>query len=58
MSHCCDLFYEGQQRFAVDLPLSRKFTLMRKLVAAQEDGELKTVGVQVAEVIHTCTEGT
>lgn len=27
---------------------------MRKLVAAQEDGELKAVCVQVAEVVHTC----
>lgn len=27
---------------------------MGKLVAAQEDGQLKAVGVQVAEVVHTC----
>jgi len=25
-----------------------------KLVTAQEDGELEAVGVQVAEVVHTC----
>ena len=56
MNHCCHLFNEGEQRFTVALPLFRKFTLVRKLVTAQEDGELKTVGVQVAEVIHTCTE--
>lgn len=48
------LFNKGQQRLAVFLPLQWKFTFMRKLVTPQEDGQLKTVGVQVAEVIHTC----
>ena len=51
---CSYLFNEGQQSLAVVLPLKRKFTLMRKLVTAQEDGELEAVGVQVAEVVHTC----
>lgn len=51
------LFDEGQQSLAVALPLERKFTFMWKLVTAQEDGQLKAVGVQVAEVIHTCERG-
>lgn len=29
---------------------------MGKLVTAQEDGQLEAVGVQVAEVVHTCGE--
>lgn len=48
------LLNEGQQRLLVVLPLERKFTFMGKLVTAQEDGQLKAVGVQVAEVVHTC----
>lgn len=48
------LFHETQQRLAVVLPLQRQLALMRELVAAQEDGELEAVGVQVAEVVHTC----
>lgn len=48
------LLYEGQQSLTVVLPLQRQLTLMGKLVTAQEDGKLKAVGVQVAEVIHTC----
>lgn len=48
------LLDEGQQRLLVVLPLERKFTFMGKLVAAQEDGQLEAVGVQVAEVVHTC----
>ncbi len=51
------LFNEGQQSLAVVLPLERQFTFMGKLVTAQEDGELKAVGVQVAEVVHTCGRG-
>lgn len=51
------LFDEGQQSLAVALPLERKFTFMWKLVTAQEDGQLEAVGVQVAEVIHTCERG-
>lgn len=45
---------EGQQRLLVVLPLEREFAFVGKLVAAQEDGQLKAVGVQVAEVVHTC----
>lgn len=48
------LLNEGQQRLLVVLPLERKFTFMGELVTAQENGQLKAVGVQVAEVIHTC----
>lgn len=48
------LLDEGQQGLFVVLPLQRKFTFMGKLVAAQEDGQLEAVGVQVAEVVHTC----
>lgn len=51
------LFNKGQQSLAVVLPLKRKFAFMGKLVAAQEDGEFEAVGVQVAEVIHTCGRG-
>lgn len=51
------LFDEWQQSLAVALPLERKFTFMWKLVTAQEDGQLEAVGVQVAEVIHTCERG-
>ncbi len=51
------LFDEGQQSLAVVLPLNRKFTFMGKLVTAQEDGKLKAVGVQVAEIVHTCGRG-
>lgn len=51
------LFNEGQQSLTVVLPLKSKFTFMRKLVTAQEDGQLKAVGVQVAEVIHTYRRG-
>lgn len=29
---------------------------MRELITAQENGQLQTVGVQVAKVIHTCRE--
>lgn len=48
------LFNKGQQSLTVVLPLKRQFTLMGKLITAQEDGELEAVCVQVAEVIHTC----
>lgn len=50
------LLDEGQQSLFVVLPLERKFTFMGKLVTAQEDGQLEAVGVQVAEVVHTCRE--
>jgi len=50
------LLYEGQQRLAVVLPLFGEVVLVGELVAAQEDAELKAVGVQVAEVVHTCRE--
>lgn len=46
------LLDEGQQSLAVVLPLQRQLALVGKLVASQEDGELKAVGVQVTEVVH------
>lgn len=48
-----DLLHEDEHRFSVLLPLVRQLALMRELITAQEYGQLKTVGVQVAEIIHT-----
>lgn len=48
------LLYEGQKRLSVVLPLLRKLALMGEFITAQEDGNLKTVCVQVAEIIHAC----
>lgn len=47
-----NLLNESQQSLAVVFPLRCQFALMRKLVAPKKDGNLKAVGVQVAEVIH------
>lgn len=46
------LVHEGEEGLLVVLPLVPQLTLMRELVTAQEDGQLKAVGVEVAEVIH------
>lgn len=48
------LLHEGEQRLLIVLPLLLQLTLMGELVTAQVNGELQAVGVQVAEVIHTC----
>ena len=47
-----DLLHEGQHGLSVLLPLVRQLALVRELITAQEDGQLQTVGVQVAEVVH------
>ncbi len=47
-----NLLNESQQSLAVVFPLRWQFALVRKLVAPKKDGNLKAVGVQVAEVIH------
>lgn len=49
-----DLLHINQQRLSVVLPLDRKLAGVRKFITGQLDGHLKTVGVQVAEIIHTC----
>lgn len=51
---CTHLLHEGEQRLLVVLPLLLQLTLMGEFVTAQVNGELQAVGVQVAEVIHTC----
>lgn len=48
-----DLLHEDEHCLSVLLPLVCQITLMRELVTSQEYGQLKTVGVQIAEVIHT-----
>ncbi len=48
-----DLLHEDEHCLSVLLPLMRQLILMRELITSQEYGQLKTVGVQVAEVIHT-----
>lgn len=48
-----DLLHEYEHSFSVLLPLVCQVTVMRELIAAQEYGQLKTVGVQVAEITHT-----
>lgn len=48
-----DLLHEGEHCLSVLLPLVCQVALMRELITAQEYGQLKTVGVQVAEIIHT-----
>lgn len=48
-----DLLHEGEHSFSVLLPLVGEVTLMRELITAQEYGQLQTVCVQVAEIIHT-----
>lgn len=48
------LLHEGEQRLLVVLPLLLQLALVGELVAAQVDGELQAVGVQVAEVIQAC----
>lgn len=52
------LLHEGEQGFLVVLPFSRQLALMGELVAAQVDGELQAVGVQVTEVIDGWWEQT
>lgn len=47
------LLHEDQHSFSVLLPLMRQLTLMRELITSQEYGQLKTVCVQVAKIIHT-----
>lgn len=48
-----DLLHEGEHSFSVLLPLVGEVALMRELITAQEHGQLQTVCVQVAEIIHT-----
>ena len=38
----------------VVLPVLRKLCCWRELITAQLQGDLKTVGGQVVEVLHTC----
>lgn len=46
------LLHEGQKRLSVVLPFLRQFALVGELVTAEEDRNLKAVGVQIAKVIH------
>lgn len=48
------LLHEDKKRLAIVLPLLRKFALMREFVTTHIHRQLKAVGVQVAEIIHTC----
>lgn len=48
------LFHENNQGLAVVFPLFGQLALVGILVTANIDGELKAVGVQVAEVIDAC----
>lgn len=48
------LFHENNQGLAVVLPFLWQLTFVGILVTANIDGELKAVGVQVAEVIDAC----
>lgn len=52
------LLHEDEHCFSVLLPLIRQLTLMGELITTQEYRQFKTVGVQVAEVIHTLTDHT
>ena len=50
------LLHEDEKRLAIVLPLLRQLALMREFVTAHIHRQLKAVGVQVAEIIHTCQE--
>lgn len=50
------LLHEDEKRLAIVLPLLRQFALMREFVTSHIHRQLKAVGVQIAEVIHTCKE--
>lgn len=50
------LLHEDKQRLAIVLPLLRQLALMREFVTAHVHRQLKAVGVQVAEIVHTCRE--
>lgn len=50
------LLHEYKQRLAIVLPLLRQLTLMRKFVTTHIHRQLKAIGVQIAEIIHTCQE--
>lgn len=51
-----DLLHVDQQRLPVVLPLPQKLAGVRELVAGELHRHLEAVGVQVAEVVHTCRE--
>lgn len=48
-----DLLHVDQQRLSVVVPLHRELAGMRELITGQLHGHLKTVGVKVAEIVHT-----
>lgn len=50
------LLHEDEKRLAIVLPLLRQLALMREFVTAHVHRQLKAVGVQIAEIIHTCQE--
>lgn len=50
---CSDLFYVWDQCFSVAQPLSGKCWCRGKFIAAQLQGDLKTVGVKVVKVLHS-----
>lgn len=52
-----DLLHVHQQRLLVVLPLHRKLAGVGELIAGQLHRHLEAVGVQVAEVVHTCGGG-
>lgn len=47
------LLHEDEHCFSVLLPLMHQLILMRELITSQEYRQLKTVCVQIAEIIHT-----
>lgn len=48
------LLHEDEKRLTIVLPLLRQFAFVREFVTAHIHRQLKTVGVQIAEIIHTC----
>lgn len=50
------LLHEDKKRLAIVLPLLRQLALMREFVTTHIHRQLKAVGVQIAEIIHTCQE--
>lgn len=51
------LLHENDEGLPVVFPLLRQLALVGILVTAHVDGQLKAVGVQIAEVIYACQRG-
>lgn len=50
------LLHEDKERLTIVLPLLRQLALMREFVTTHIHRQFKAVGVQIAEIIHTCQQ--